>query len=321
MTTRYVGSRLLQVPPAVAGILLVGFLLIHLAPGDPVLALAGESGNAEYYAFMTEKFGLDRPLPEQLVRYASNVLRGDLGTSYVQGRPVTTIVTERVPATLLLTATALAISTVAGIALGVFGAHKPRGFRDLAVSSATLGIDAVPVFWLGQLLLLAFALRFPLFPVQGMGSAVGTTGFGAGAVDLLRHLALPALVLAASEIAAVARITRAGLLEQMAQGYTRMAAAKGFSRLQVLRRHALRCALAPVVTVIGARVGHLVAGAVVVEVVFGWPGLGRLLLTAMQSRDSPILLALFLLVAFSVVLANLVTDLAYGWLDPRVRLR
>lgn len=317
MSARYVRSRLLQVLPAVAGILLVGFLLVHLAPGDPILALAGEHGDAEYYAAMREKFGLDRPLPEQLAAYVGNVVRGDLGVSYVQGRPVVEIVAERIPATLLLTGLALLVSSVVGIALGLFAAARPHGLRDLTVSGTTLGVDAMPTFWLAQLLLLGLALRAGLFPVQGMTSARG----GGGLLDLAHHLVLPVLVLASQEIAAIARLTRSGLLEEMGQGYVRMAYAKGLSRAQVLARHALRRALVPVVTVIGSRVGHLLAGAVVVEVVFGWPGIGRLLLTAMQNRDGPILLALFLLVALTVVLANLVTDVVYGWLDPRIRLR
>lgn len=321
MTGRYVGRRLLQVLPTVAGIVLVGFLLIHLAPGGPIIALAGDSGDDEYYAFMTAKFGLDRPLPEQLATYAGNVLRGDLGVSYIQGRPAIDVIAERLPATLLLAGTALVGSSVAGVALGAWAAARAHSIRDLAVTSAALVLYAAPVFWLGQLALLTLALRTGLFPVQGMTTAGGPETGLAWALDVARHLALPALVLASQEVAAVARLTRAGVLEELAADHVRTALAKGLSDRRVLVRHALRRALLPVVTVIGSRPGHLLAGTIVVEVVFGWPGLSRLLLTSVQTRDTPILLGIFLLVAATVVLANLVTDLVYGWLDPRIRYR
>jgi len=320
VSPRYIGWRLAQVVPSVAGIVLVGWLLIHLAPGDPLVALAGQSGDEAYYAFMREKFGLDRPLHEQLVTYASNVLRGDLGVSYTRGRPATEVVLERVPATLLLTATALVLSSVAGVALGVIAASRPRGWRDLLVNGAALGLYAAPVFWVAQLAVLTLALRLRFFPVQGMSGVATTTGL-ASVLDLARHLVLPAVVLATQETAVVARFTRAGLLEELARDYVRTARAKGLSQSRALLRHALRRALLPVATVVGARVGHLVSGAIVVEIVFGWPGLGRLLLSATQTRDAPVLLAIFFLVAFSVILANLATDIVYALLDPRIRYR
>lgn len=320
MSLRYVGWRLLQVVPAVLGIVLVGWLLINLAPGDPVIALAGESGDEEYYARVRERFGLDRSLPEQLLAYAANVFRGDLGVSYIGGRPATEVVLERLPATLLLTLTSLVLSSVVGVALGVAAASRAGGWRDLTFNLTALGFYAAPVFWLAQLALLTFALRIGFFPVQGMSSAQTTTGIAA-VFDVARHLALPALVLASQETAAVARFTRAGLLEELERDYVRTARAKGLSRARALFRHALRRALLPVVTVIGARVGHLISGAIIVEIVFGWPGLGRLLLSATQTRDSPVLLAIFFLVAFSVILANLLTDLVYAWLDPRISYR
>lgn len=320
MSLRYVGWRLIQVIPAVAGIVIIGWLLIHLAPGDPVVALAGESGDEDYYAFMRDKFGLDRPLHEQFAAYAANVVRGDLGVSYIRGRPAAEVVLERLPATLLLTVTSLVLSSVVGVALGVLAASRAGGWRDVAVNVGALGFYAAPVFWLAQLALLSFALHIGFFPVQGMSSAAPTSGL-AYVLDVARHLALPALVLASQETAAVTRFTRAGLLEELQRDYVRTARAKGLSRVQALLRHALRRALLPVVTVVGARVGHLISGAIIVEIVFGWPGLGRLLLSAAQTRDSPVLLAVFFLVAFSVVLANLLTDLAYAVLDPRIRYR
>ncbi|MBW3648067.1 MAG: ABC transporter permease [Actinobacteria bacterium] len=321
MTRRYVLRRLAQVIPTTAAILVLGFLLIHLAPGDPVLALAGQNGDAEYYAFVREKFGLDESLPSQLATYAGNVVRGDLGTSYVQGRPVSQVIGERLPATLLLTSTALAVSTAVGIGVGVFAATRRRRWPDVTVSLTTLTLYAAPVFLLGQLAILLLALRLGWFPVQGMTDADGpATGIG-HVLDVAHHLALPALALASQEIAAVARLSRIGLLDELARDHIRTARAKGVSERAVVLRHALRRALLPVVTVLGGRVGHLVAGAIVVEVVFGWPGLGRLLVTAMQNRDAPIVLGVFLLVAVTVVVANLLTDLVYAFLDPRVRYR
>ncbi len=321
MTRRYVVRRLLQLAPTAAAILLVGFLLIHLAPGDPVLALAGENGDAEYYAQVRERFGLDEPLPVQLATYAGNVLRGDLGTSYVQGRPVVDIVAERLPATLLLTGTALLVSTLAGIGIGVFTATRRRRWPDVTVTLATLAMYAAPVFLLGQLAILLFSLRLGWFPVQGMTSARSSSTGVLHVADVAHHLVLPAAALATQEVAAVARLSRVGLRDELGRDHVRTARAKGVPERTVVFKHGLRRALLPVVTVLGGRVGHLVGGAVIVEVVFGWPGLGRLLVTAMQSRDAPIVLGVFLLVAVTVVVANLLTDLLYVLLDPRVRYR
>lgn len=321
MTARYVGRRLVQVVPAVAGIVLVGFLLIHLAPGDPVLALAGDSGDAEYYAYMRRKFGLDRPLHAQLATYAHNVVRGDLGVSYVHGRPAIDVIAERVGPTLLLTTSALLVTTVGGIAVGVAVAGRHGGPLDMTLTTVTLAIYAAPVFWLGQLALLTLGMRTDWFPVHGM-TTPGTDATGvAWLLDVARHLALPAAVLAAAEVAAVARLTRVGVREELQLDHIRTARAKGASDVRVLVRHALRRPLLPVVTVIGGRVGHLLAGAVVVEILFSWPGLGRLLVTSAQTRDAPIVLGIFMLVAFGVVLANLATDLVYARLDPRIRYR
>lgn len=321
MTRRYVLRRLLQLAPTTAAILLVGFLLIHLAPGDPVLALAGENGDAEYYAEVRERFGLDEPLATQLATYAGNVLRGDLGTSYVQGRPVIDIVAERVPATLLLTGTALVLSTLVGLCVGVFTATRRRRWPAVTVTLATLTMYAAPVFLLGQLAILLLSLRLGWFPVQGMTSARSAATGSAYVVDVAHHLVLPAAALATQEVAAVSRLSRVGLLDELASDHVRTARAKGVPERAVVLKHGLRRALLPVVTVLGGRVGNLLGGAVVVEVVFGWPGLGRLLVTAMQSRDAPIVLGVFLLVAVTVVVANLLTDLAYAFLDPRVRYR
>jgi peptide/nickel transport system permease protein len=318
---RYVVRRLLQVLPAVASILIVTFAVIHAAPGDPIVAVAGESGNEEYYAFMREKFGLDRPLHVQFVTYATNVFRGDLGTSFVQGQAVTDLIAERVGPTLLLMGSALLVSTIGGILLGALAARRPFGPFDLAVSTTALVGYALPVFWLAQLAMLTLAFRFGWFPIQGMTTArVSYTGW-AHYADVARHLVLPSLVLAASEVALITRIARTGILAEMNSDYVRVAQAKGLSHSSALLKHALRNALLPVVTVVGTRIGFLFSGAVLVETVFGWPGLGRLVLSAAQTRDHPILLGMVLLVAFSLVISNLLTDLLYARVDPRIRYR
>ena len=321
MNRRYVVRRLLQVLPAVASILIVTFAIVHAAPGDPVVAVAGESGNQEYYDFMRAKFGLDRPLPQQFVTYAGNVLTGDLGTSFAQGQRVSSLIAERVPATLLLVGSALAVSTLGGVALGALAARRPFGAFDLAVSTTALVGYALPVFWMAQLAMLTIAFRTGWFPIQGMTDArANWTGIH-HLLDVGRHLALPSLVLAASEVALITRIARTGILTEMESDYVRVAQAKGLSSTGALVHHALRNALLPVVTVVGTRIGFLFSGAVLVETVFGWPGLGRLVLSAAQTRDHPVLLGMVLLVAFSLVLANLVTDLVYARVDPRIRYR
>jgi peptide/nickel transport system permease protein len=321
MTWRYVVRRLLQVLPAVASILVVTFAIVHLAPGDPVVAVAGESGDQAYYDFMRAKFGLDRPLPVQFVTYSRDVLRGDLGVSYVQGERVSTLIAERIPATLLLMGSALVVSTLGGIALGALAARRPFGPFDLSVSTIALIGYALPVFWMAQLAMLTIAFRTGWFPIQGMTTARASYTGLAHLADVGRHLALPALVLAASEIALVTRIARTGILTEMGQDYVRAAQAKGQSTSGALVHHALRNALLPIVTVVGSRIGFLFSGAVLVETVFGWPGLGRLVLSAAQTRDHPVLLGMVLLVAFSLVLSNLVTDLLYARVDPRIRYR
>lgn len=321
MSLPFVFVRLLQVVPTVVAIVLAGFLLVHLAPGDPVLALAGEHGDAAYYAFMRERFALDDPLPRQLATYATRVLQGDFGHSFVQGRSTVAIILERAPATLLLTGTALLVAVLVAIPLGAIAARRPHSARDVGISALALGLHSAPAFWIGQLAILIAALWLGLAPVQGMRSAGGVAPGASPALDLARHLALPALVLASQELAVLVRLTRSGLVDELARGHVRTARAKGVGERAVLVRHAMPRGLLPAVTVLGARIGHLIAGAVVVEIVFGWPGMGRLLLSSLQTRDLPVLLGLFTTTAFTVVLANVFTDFVHAAVDPRVRRR
>ncbi len=317
MSTSYLLRRLGQLVPTVALIVSVTFLLLHLAPGDPVVALAGEHGDEAYYAAMRARFGLDQPVPRQFVTYLGNVLRGNLGTSYAYGRPAVSVVLERLPATLLLAGAALAFSTMAGMWLGVLAARRHRHPLDLGLRTVGLVGYATPNFWLAQVAVITLALGLGLFPVQGISDARSTATGLSHVLDVLHHLALPVLVLGTSELAMTMRLVRTGMLETIGLDYIRTARAKGLTERRVAW-HALRNVLIPVATVTGARIGMFFTGAVLVEVVFAWPGVGRLLLAAAQARDMPVLLAIFLLVSLGVVLANLLTDLVYGWLDPRV---
>jgi peptide/nickel transport system permease protein len=318
VTRRDVLRRLGQVPLAVAGILVLAFLVLHLAPGDPVVAVAGEHGDAAYYAFMRARFGLDRPLPVQLLTYLGRLLHGDLGVSFVQGRPVLQVVAERLPAMLLLMTTALVMSSGTGVLLGIWAARAAHRLADLVLRTAAVLGAATPAFWLAQVAVLTLALGTGLFPVQGMTDARrGWTGVP-HLLDVLHHLALPAGVLAATEVALPMRLVRTGLLDVLGTDYIRTARAKGLPEPRVLY-HALRNALLPLVTVIGSRIGMVFAGATLVEVIFAWPGLGQLLLAAVQTRDYPVLLGIVLLVSVTVILANLLTDLVSLWLDPRLR--
>ncbi len=318
MNRRYVVRRLLQVLPAVASILVVTFAVVQAAPGDPVVAVAGESGNEEYYAFMREKFGLDRPAPQQFLTYSSNVLRGDLGTSFVQGEEVSTLIMDRLWPTILLMGTALLVSTVAGIALGALAARRPFGPFDLTISTGALIGYALPVFWLAQLAMLTIAFRTGWFPIQGMTTAraeyTGLTHYA----DVARHLVLPSLVLAASEVALISRIARTGILAEMSSDYVRVAQAKGLSPSGVLARHALRNALLPVVTVVGTRIGFLFSGAVLVETVFSWPGIAEAVVTAALAVDFPMLAALSVLATAAVLAGSVLADVAVALADPRV---
>jgi peptide/nickel transport system permease protein len=319
MNARSVTGRLLQIVPTVAGIVLIAFILIHASGADPVLAIAGEHGDAAYYDFMRHRFGLDRPLPAQLGTYFLRVAQGDLGYSYVYGRPTLQVIAERIPATLLLTGIALVIAVIIAIPLGVVAAQRAPGGADVAINTVALALYSTPTFWVAQLAILGVGLGLGWLPVQGMTSPDTATTVTSRSVDVARHLVLPALVLAAQELAVLVRLARTSLLDQLSRDHVRTARAKGVAEFMVVWRHALPQALVPALMVIGARIGHLVAGAVVVEIVFGWPGVGRLLLAALQARDTPILLGLFLVVAFSVVVVNLLTDLLHVAADPRLR--
>jgi peptide/nickel transport system permease protein len=316
--TRYILRRLLQALPIILLALVINFILIHLAPGDPIYRIAGDSGSEAYFAAMRAKYGLDRPIHEQFILYLFGMVRGDFGYSYTYGQPVFNVVLERIPPTLLLMATSQLIALLIGIMAGLAAARQGKKPLGMILRTGAALSYALPSFWVGQLLILLLAYQLGLFPVYGMESLRANYSGIARLVDILHHLALPALSLAFLETGLIMRLTYASVREVQGEDYVRTAHAKGLPERIVLQRHMLRNALLPVATVVGSRVGMLLTGAVLVEIVFAWPGLGRLLYEATLARDYPLLMALFLITSGCVVTANLVTDIIYTKIDPRV---
>lgn len=301
----YVLRRVLLAVPTVFGVITLVFLLIHLIPGDPVDVMLGETAQVADKVRLRQQLGLDRPLPVQYARYLYRLARGDLGRSLHSGRPVRRLITARYPATLELASAALAIALSLALPLGILAAARPRSVWDtLGRLVAVLGA-ALPNFWLGPLLILGFAIELQWAPVSGR--------------DGLAHLVLPALTLGLGISAVLTRMLRATVLERLGEDYIRTARAKGASDRRVLLVHALRNAALPVVTVLGLQAGALLAGTIITETIFAWPGLGRLTLLGIQTRDYPLVQGCILVIALSYVAINLATDLLYGWIDPRLR--
>ncbi|WP_133512054.1 nickel ABC transporter permease [Candidatus Thiosymbion oneisti] len=297
-----IGSALL----VVFGVCTLVFLLIHLVPGDPVEAMLGESARPADRQALRAALGLDRPLGEQYLRYLGGLVRLDLGQSFQFQRPVADLLAERIPATLELAGAALALALVVAVPLGVLAARNQGGALDSgAMGLSLLGIS-IPNFWLGPLLILVFSLWLGWTPVSGRDGPVS--------------LILPAITLGSGLAAVLARMVRGSVLEVLGEDYVRTARAKGLSEATVVRRHALRNAWLPVLTLIGLQLGGLLGGAVITETVFAWPGIGSLLVEAIQNRDYPVVQAGVLLISLAYVLVNTLTDLVYAWVDPRIRL-
>lgn len=316
----YIARRVLQAIPLLVGVVVINFTIIQLAPGDPIYALVGDfPAPEEYIRQVRREFGLDRSVPERLVAYLANLARGNLGFSFANRKPVLTIVGERIPATALLTLTGLGFAALAGVILGILSARRPYSWLDNTTSTASLLSFSVPVFWLSQILIIVFALWLGWLPAQGMVSLrADPSGFGYY-LDVGAHLLLPAFALSARFLAVNSRLARASMLEVLGRDFIRTARAKGVSELRVLTRHALPNALLPIVTIIGYNFGFVLAGSALVETVFAWPGIGRLLYDSIFARDYPVLMGIFLVVAISVIIANLITDILYAYLDPRIR--
>ena len=313
--SRFLVRRLLLLAPVLMGVSVIVFLVLHLAPGDPAEIMLGSQATQEDRLRLRADLGLDDPLHVQYGRWLGHVARGDLGRSLWMRRPVLGEVLVRLKATLILTGTALVLSSIGGVALGILSATRPNSWLDRTSAVASLFGASMPVFWLGIVLMVIFSLTLGWLPASGMYAPYG----GGDVEDLLRHLVLPALTLAAASVTIVARLTRSAMLEVLGQDYIRTARAKGLVERRIVVRHALKNALVPIVTVIGVQAGYLLGGAVLTETVFAWPGVGTLMVQGILARDIPLVQGCVLVVALTFVLVNLFVDLLYAWLDPRIR--
>jgi peptide/nickel transport system permease protein len=317
---RYVVRRGAQGLVTVLLLIAVNFLIVHAAPGDIVDTLAGGSGSADPAVLkaMREHLGLDQSLYVQFLRHIGQLARLDLGNSQFSGDPVLTLLLTRLPATLLLMVPALLISFFLGTFLGLVASLKPRSIMDFLVSSLVLIGYATPLFWLGLMLIVVFTVKLAWLPSVGMMTIGLSQGFWASALDMFRHAVLPVITLSLFYLAAYARLTRATMIEVAQEKFVRAATAKGIARSRVVWRHIFRNALLPVFTMAGLNIGSMLGGALVVEVVFSWPGLGQLAFNAVLQRDNTLLLGLLFFSSIFVVVVNIVVDVLYIKLDPRI---
>ena len=309
----YIIQRLLHLVPVLLGVSLAVFLLLQLTPGDPATAILGVQATPEEVARIRRAMGLDRPWWVQYGIWLGNVVRGDLGTSYQNKRPVSLLITQRLPATVELAAASLLVAATLGISTGVLSALRRYTPADYVFTSLALFGISMPSFWFAILLILIFSLYLGWFPASGYAPL--SEGLG----KHLSHLVLPATALGLFNTGALMRFTRSSMLEVISQDYIRTARAKGLQEQWVVTRHALKNALIPTLTVLGLQVGFLLAGAVIIEQVFAWPGIGWLTLTAINQRDYPVVMGVVLIIALVFVMSNLIVDILYTWVDPRIR--
>jgi peptide/nickel transport system permease protein len=303
---RFLIRRLLLTIPVLLGVATLVFALIHLVPGDPAVSMLGEGATTEEVNALRTKLGLDRPLLEQYVTFLSGLARGDFGMSFRFGTPVGREIAARIPNTALLAFAAMAAALTIALPLGILAAVFRGTFVDHAAMTLALVGVSMPNFWLGPLVAILFAVKLGWLPVSGTGSPA--------------HLVLPALTLGAALAAVLARMTRASLLEELRELYVVAGRARGLSRARVVLRHAFRNSLIPIVTIIGLQLGAVLTGTIITETIFAWPGLGRLLVQAIGFRDYPLIQGCILFIAVTYVAMNLITDIAYGGLDPRIRV-
>jgi ABC-type dipeptide/oligopeptide/nickel transport system permease component len=304
---RWLAIRLLLLLPTLLGVLVVAFLLLYVAPGDPVQAMVGERADSATIAQLRSELRLDDPLPVQFAHYVGGVLHGDLGNSYITRRPILRDLLERFPATLRLATAAMLLATTTGMLIGIYGAWRPGSWGDrIATFGAYLGVS-FPVYWVALVLILVFAVSLHWLPPSG------STGLAA--------LVLPAITLGMRSIAFIARMTRSAMQEVLQSDFVRTARAQGLAERKVILSRALRNALLPVITVIGLDFGSYLTGSILTETIFGWPGVGRYVLTAIDKRDLPAVQGSILFLSVVFVLVNLITDLIYAKADPRVELR
>ena len=313
--TATIAKRLLAAIPVLFGLSVVVFGMIALIPGDPATAILGSYATPENVARLNASLGLDKSLPQQYLAWMSGVVTGDFGRSYALNRPVIDIVLERFSATLLLAGASLMLATIFGLLAGIVSAVRQFGLADKVITLVVLIGISVPSFWLGLLLILFFAVKIRLFPASGMVAIYG----GGGPLDILHHLVLPAITLALVATGVIARLTRTAMLEVLRQDYIRTARAKGLTERRVIYRHAFMAALVSVIPVIGIQAGFVLGGAVYVETVFQWPGIGAMLVNAISQRDILLVQGGVLVVAASYVLFNLLADVCQTLLDPRLK--
>jgi peptide/nickel transport system permease protein len=314
--------RLLNAVGLLAAVLILCFTLIHIAPGDPAEVIAGEMGGAteEMMAEIRALYGLDQPFHIQLGKYLGNVAQGDLGYSFYFDQPVTDLILEKLGASLLLVISALLLAIFLGTFLGVVAARKPNGILSHFVTVLSLIGYAAPVFWTAIILLILFASVIPIFPASGgMYDITGPEGTFNRILDVIHHMILPVVTLSTIYLAFYSRLARASMLDVLGSDYIRTARAKGLAELVVVYKHALRNAVLPVVTFAGLQFAQLMSGAVLVEAVYSWPGLGTLAFESLLRRDTPTLLGILFFSSLVVIIANLLTDLAYRLIDPRIR--
>jgi peptide/nickel transport system permease protein len=319
---KYILRRVAKGILVIVGIVLLNFFLIRIAPGDPASVIAGQSGAGDpaYVAQLRQTFGLDRPLAEQLWIYVRSAATLDLGMSYQQQRPVTQMIGERLGPTLLLSAAAFAVALIGGVTLGAIAARRPASVQDTVISLVALTFYATPLFWVGVLLILVFSAWLQWLPSVGMATLGGPQVGMDHVLDIGRHLVLPGITLGLFYLAVYTRLTRAAMIEAGSQDFVRTARAKGASERRILIVHILRNALLPVITFAGLQAGQLIGGAVLVETVFTWPGIGRLAFEALLGRDYNVLLGVLLCTSCFVVLFNIIADVLYVIADPRVEV-
>lgn len=308
--SRYIFKRLIMIIPVLVGVTLVVFMILSLAPGDPVVSILGDKASAEDIIAMRETLGLNDSLWVQYIRYLGNLLKGDFGISYKNQLPVMDLILSRFPNTLYIATGAILFSLILGIPIGIISAKKQYSVLDnVSMVGALIGVS-MPVFWMGMILVLVFSLKLKILPSSGMGS---------GFIPLLKSLVLPVVALGSYSLAMIARMTRSSMLEVIRQDYISTARSKGISERQVTYRHMLKNALIPIITSVGLQFGTLMGGSIMTETVFSWPGLGRLMVESIKSRDIPIVMGsvVFLSLVFSLV--NLFVDLLYAFVDPQIK--
>jgi peptide/nickel transport system permease protein len=321
-TREYLLKRVVISCLMIPAIIVFTFLLLRLAPGDPAVMMAGEGATPDFVEMIRKVYGLDKPLYEQLAIYMSKLLTGDFGYSFTFKRPVLEVILDRVPTTILLAGTGALIAIAFGVLLGVVAAIKKDSLTDSAISSLTLILYSIPIFALAQFLVLFLVIQYRLFPLSGYVSlGVSPSDPLKFTLDVLWHLVLPASSLALIQMATYVKLTRTSMIEALYSNYIIAARARGLNSRRILLRHALKNALLPIVTMAGIQLGLIIGGVVITETIFSWPGVGRLTIEAIDARDFPLLLGIFIFTSVSVVVANIVTDIVYTYIDPRVKLR